>query len=49
MKTIQISVKIGENEIYRNYEYDEVTGSNDFSGIIEDMLDTLEKSDVKEF
>lgn len=49
MKTIQISVKIGENEIYRNYEYDEVTGSNDFSGIIEDMIQTIEKSNEEKF
>lgn len=56
MKTITITVRIGDNEVYRNYSYDETEGAitiwkgNESWGMhINDMLDTLEKSDVKEF
>lgn len=48
MKTITITVEVDGNEVSRNYEFDHTEAST-WGDRIVDMLDTLEKSDVKEF
>lgn len=52
MKTITITVSVDGNEVTRNYDYNavkDVDTEHDWGAKILDMLDTLEKSDVKEF
>ena len=45
-KTITITVDIDGNSIDRSFVFND---STDWGSVVEDMLDTLSKSDVKEF
>ena len=51
-KTITITVSVDGNEVSRSYNSDNIIVESDWElwgSRIEDMLDTLKKSEVKEF
>lgn len=49
MKNITITINVDGNEVTRNYSIEENNRAETWGEQVEDMLDTLEKSDVKEF
>lgn len=48
MKTIKITLEVAGNSLEREYSFEDAA-ERDWTSRIVDMLDTIEKSDVKEF